>query len=159
MFIYYTARGESGEFLQQVLVRHGAASRILRTPNGKPYLEQGECEFSLTHTEGLIAVAVGGQRVGLDAECRKPRKIEALRSRLTAAEREEDFFELWTAKEAYVKYVGGTLAEYLPVLEYKKGALFYREAPIDVQLRHFELNGCTLCLCTEREEQVELIPL
>ena len=160
MVIYYTAeKTESGEFLKNILKKHGGASQILRTKNGKPYLEKGEAEFSLTHTDGLVAVAVGTQRVGLDAERRRSRKIDVLVSRLRPREREEDFFELWTAKEAYVKYLGGTLAEYLPHLEYKKGVLFYKDAPTDVQIKHFALEGCTVCICTEREEQFTLVKL
>ena len=164
MVIYYTAeRGGSGEFLQQVLQkvlkRQGGASQVLRTKNGKPYLEKGECEFSLTDTDGLVAVAVGAQTVGLDAERRKPRKLDAILSRLTPAERADDFFELWTAKEAYVKYLGGTLAGILPHLEYKKGVLYFKDAPVDVQLKHFELEGCTVCLCTAQEEPFTLVKL
>ena len=172
MVIYYTAeKTDSGAFLEKVLEKalqkalpevpekHGGASQILRSENGKPYLEKGECEFSLTDTDGLVAVAVGAQRVGLDAERRKPRKLDAILSRLTPAEREEDFFELWTAKEAYVKYLGGTLARLLPHLEYKKGVLYFKDAPVDVQIKHFALEGCTVCLCTAQEEPFTLVRL
>ncbi len=160
MVIYYTTeRTGSGEFLQKVLKRHGGTSQVLRTENGKLYLQNGECEFSLTDTDGLVAVAVGEQTVGLDAEKRRPRRLDAIRSRLTPAEREEDFFELWTAKEAYVKYLGGTLAGFLPHLEYKKGVLYFKDAPVDIQLKHFTLAGCTVCLCTAREEPFTLVRL
>lgn len=158
MVIYYkTERAESGEFLQEVLIRHGGTSEILFTKNGKPYLEEGEAEFSLTHTDGLMAVAVGTQKVGLDAEKRRPRKTDALLSRLTSAEKEEDFFELWTAKEAYVKYLGDTLARLLPALVYEKGVLFYKDAPQKVFLKHIAIGDHILCLCAEREEEVSLV--
>ncbi len=160
MVIYYTTeKTESGEFLKNVLAKHGGTSQILRTENGKPYLEKGECAFNLADTDGLVAVAVGAQRVGLDAERRKPRKFDAILARLTPAEREEDFFELWTAKEAYVKYRGGTLARDLPDLKYEKGVLYFKDAPTDVIIKHFCLEGCTLCLCTEREEETVFVRL
>ncbi len=160
MVIYYTAeRAESGEFLRHVLNGQGVAPKILFTKHGKPYLEKGGCEFSLTHTDGLIAVAVGTQRVGLDAERRRPRKTDALLSRLTPAEREEDFFELWTVKEAYVKYLGGTLARLLPALVYEKGVLFSEGAPQKVFLKHITMGEHVLCLCTEREEEVSLVKI
>lgn len=159
MVIYYTTeKVESGDFLKKALALAGAESEILRTKNGKPYLEKGELEFSLTHTEGLTAVAVGG-KVGLDAEKRKPRKLDAVLSRLTPEEQKEDFYELWTAKESYVKYLGGTLAEYLPSLTYKKGVLFRKDAPISVCLKLFEIGDHTLCLCTEKEENLTLMRL
>ena len=138
MVIYYTTeRAESGEFLKKVLIRHGGTSEILFTKNGKPYLEGGEAEFSLTHTDGLMAVAVGTQKVGL--------------------EKEEDFFELWTAKESYVKYLGDTLARLFPALVYEKGVLFYKDAPQKVFLKHIAIGDHILCLCAEREEEVSLV--
>ncbi len=156
MVIYYTTeKTESGEFLKKVLKRHGVTSQVLYTPNGKPYLAAG-IKFSLADTDGLIAVAVGGQEVGLDAERRRPRNIAAVLSRLTPAEKEEDFFELWTAKEAYVKYLGGTLARLLPLLEYKKGVLYCKDAPADVFLNHIDLEGCTVCVCTAEAENISL---
>ena len=160
MVIYYTTEmAESGDFLEKVLKKHGAASQILRTANGKPYLEGGEAQFSLTHTEGLLAVAVGADAVGLDAERRKPRKTDAVLARLTPAEREEDFLKLWTAKEAYIKYLGGTLAELLPSLKYEKGVHSFKDAPVDVPLNHFDLEGCLCCVCTAQEEKISLIRL
>lgn len=160
MVIYYTTeKAGSGEVLRRVLNGQGIAAEILFTENGKPYLERGECEFSLTDTDGLTAVAVGTQRVGLDAERRRPRKTDALLSRLTPAEKEEDFFELWTAKEAYVKYLGGTLARLLPALVYEKGVLFFKGAPQKVFLKHIRMGDHILCLCTEREEEVSLVKI
>ncbi len=160
MVIYYTTeKAESREFLERVLKEQGIAAEILFTENGKPYLEKGGCEFSLTDTDGLIAVAVGTQAVGLDAEKRKLRKTDAILSRLTPAEREEDFFELWTAKEAYVKYLGGTLARLLRALVYEKGVLFFKGAPQKVFLKHIAIGDHILCLCTEHEEEVSLIKI
>ncbi len=160
MVIYFTTeKAESGEFLKNVLLMHGARSPILLETNGKPYLGGGEAEFSLTHTEGLTAAAVGLRRVGIDAENRRRRKTDSVVSRLLPYEREEDFFELWTAKEAYVKYLGGTLAHLLPDLSYKKGALLYKGARLDVFLKHFELADCTCCVCTEQEEDVAFVRL
>lgn len=160
MVIYYTTEEVlSGAFLQRALAAYGAAGGIGRTEQGKPYLQNGAAHFNLTHTEGLTAVAVGTQRVGLDAERRKPRNNAALLSRLRPSEREEDFYELWTAKEAYVKYVGGTLAGLLRDLCYEKGVLRMGDAPLKVCLKHWEREGCTLCLCTEKEEEISFVRL
>ncbi len=159
MVIYYTERGEGESFLRRALAAYGAEGEILRTDNGKPYLASGDVQFSLTDTDGLIAVAVGRRTVGLDAEKVRPRKLDAVLSRLAPEEREEDFFELWTAKEAYVKFLGGTLAALLPHLTYKKGVLFLQDVPIGATLKHFMLDGCMLCLCTEAEEKISLVRL
>ena len=156
--IFYTTQPEnSGEFLRRVLALCGVDEPILRTSNGKPYLASGACRFSLTHTEGLLAVAVSAQEVGLDAEYNRPRAAGAYQKRLTPAEQDEVFWELWTAKEAYIKYRGETLARLLNRLRYEQGMLFDGTMSVDAVLKHVQLENCTLCVCTRETEEIELI--
>ncbi len=153
MTLFYTTSADRG-FLARVLSLCGADERnMLRTQSGKPYLPGGPF-FSFTDTEGFSAAAVGDCEAGLDAERRRARPLAAVKRRLSPEEREEDFFRLWTAKEAYIKYRGETIARLLPSLCYQKGALLMHGAPLGVFLQHFELAGCCLCLCTERETSV-----
>ena len=161
MDIFYTrAPVASSDFLTSVLARCGEpAPEILRSPNGKPYLKGNALYFSITHTEGLTAIAVSSQEVGLDAERRKSRRSDALKARLTSLEREEDFFELWTAKEAYIKFRGETLARTLPCLVYEHKTLLLNSHPVPVFLKHFQLENCTLCVCAEREEDIFITEL
>ena len=150
---------DSGKFLNRVLSRCGIHEPVLRTPNGKPYLASGACFFSLSHTEGLLAVAVSSQEVGLDAERNRPHAADTYKKRLTPAEQREDFFELWTAKEAYIKYRGETLAHLLSRLVYERGTIFDGGMPADVTLNHVQIENCTLCVCTGKAEEAELIYL
>ena len=41
---------------------------LCHTEQGKPYLQDCSYRFSVTHTEGLVAVAIASFEVGLDAE-------------------------------------------------------------------------------------------
>ena len=154
MNVYYSTALPRESFLKEAFAREGVAlpDPLPRTKNGKPYLPRSAVQFSLTHTDGLLAVAFG-EAVGLDAEKRKPRKADALFLRLTEEERAEDLYVLWTAKESYVKYRGGTLAEFLPRLVFRRGALLLDGAPVRESLLHFEVEGCTLCLCTPNPVQ------
>ena len=106
-------------------VIHPSALIFSRNQHGKPELchPPTSLRFNLTHTPGLIGVAVTtGRAVGLDAES-KARKTrgDALRLarrrfsqvEIDQLERIEDpearaalFMKLWTLKEAYVKAVG-----------------------------------------------------
>ena len=159
MDIFYTREPvKSSEFLLSVLAKGGVHTpKILRTPNGKPYLDGNALYFSVTNTKGLTAIAVSRQEVGLDAEFRNQRRLDALQARLTPLEREEDFFELWTAKEAYIKYRGETLARLLSALTYEQRTLLLESHPIPVFMKHFQLEDCTLCVCAEREEEIAFI--
>ncbi len=114
-------------FLRVVLSRYTglalSAWRFSRNPYGRPeIMEPAEARslcFSLSHTKGLVAVAVAhGRQVGVDVENIEreapmeiaktvftPAEISALRA-LPAGEQRERFFALWTLKEAYAKARG-----------------------------------------------------
>ena len=73
------------------------------------------CEFSLSHTDGVVAVAISQTPVGIDVELLKPSVSEKTAARimsdgeygkyqtLTSPEKERFFFEVWTKKEAIFK--------------------------------------------------------
>ncbi len=44
-------------------------STLLFTEFGKPYLISRECEFSLSHSDGLVCVAICDSEVGVDVQC------------------------------------------------------------------------------------------
>ena len=85
---------------------------IQREPGGKPCLEG--CHFNLSHSGPWVALAVGESPVGVDVECcREGRNVEALAKRYFTPEEQtfvdgaqERFLEIWTAKEARLKWDG-----------------------------------------------------
>jgi len=96
------------------------------TAEGRPFLapvfERTGLSFNLSHTEGLVAMAVCRHaRVGIDVEKmdRAPldvaeryfsaAEIAQLRA-LPAEEQSRHFLRLWTLKEAYLKAIGTGLA-------------------------------------------------
>ena len=161
MKIFYTFLPVSGKaFTEAVLKReYKIDCHVFKsTKHGKPYLENPPVRFNLTHSGKLTALAAGECEVGLDAAECKERNLAALSKRLTPAERSEDFFRLWTAKEAYVKYNGATLAEKLPRLEFRGGALYEDGAPVPVNLCFFRIENYQLALCSARPEPFERIP-
>ena len=102
------------------------------------------------------AVALSRQEIGLDEQDRTARIPEALFRRLEERERCEDFFRLWTAKEAYVKYRGETLARKLRSLAFYGGILYENGVPLPLSLRFETIGEIQLCVCTEEEEPLEL---
>jgi 4'-phosphopantetheinyl transferase len=100
------------------------------TESGKPVLDpdQGpsDLHFSLSHTRGLVACAIGWPyALGVDAEAwraQAPLELATLyfapaEARLVAerapAERRSTFYRLWTLKEAYLKATGQGLTAQL----------------------------------------------
>lgn len=108
------------QLLSVHLQRPADELRWEKAAHGKPFLADGSCHFNLTHSENVAALAVSSQELGLDVEDRT-RRVEylALGRRFFAApeaaelEQASDprhfFFEVWTAKEAYIKALGDGL--------------------------------------------------
>lgn len=117
LFYSYVANADSSAAVRKLLAHVFAAKynrpmpEISKTEAGKPYFAgEPEIHFSLTHTKGLVACAIGNTAVGVDAELAarsaSPRLVRRIASE---AEREQfDFIELWTLKECYIKLHGLT---------------------------------------------------
>ena len=100
--------------------------RFANAGGGKPHIEApaSPLRFNLSHTTGLVAVAVAtGTEVGVDVERMNPaRELLALAESHFAAEerawveaagpeeRVERFYTIWTLKESYLKVTGAGLA-------------------------------------------------
>ena len=104
---------------------------ILRTENGKPYLESNRLHFSITHTKDALLIAVCDENVGIDAE-KADKVVDYLPiiKRFCDAERREitdkaSFLRHFTAKESAVKWLGGTLARDFRNLQYVEERLSY----------------------------------
>lgn len=105
--------------------RSPAALRFGADSFGKPFLAgPAALQFNLSHTTGLTALAVSSRALGIDVETRDSSVHfrDAASSVLTAAERaalecaadwDDAFLALWTAKEAVLKAEGKGL--YLPL--------------------------------------------
>ncbi len=91
--------------------------------HGKPFLaEYPEIHFNLSHCKGLAVCGISGFPVGVDAEYVRGFDKRVLK-RFSEAERcfildsdkcQENFFRIWTLKEAVGKYFGTGV---LPVLK------------------------------------------
>lgn len=122
------ARGALRDILSRYLNTPPGELRFSYGPQGKPGLEQSvqgkHLEFNLSHSHGLIVVAVSAARqVGVDIERIRPGSeweqiVERFFSPLEAGSlrglpvnlRTEAFFCCWTRKEAYIKAKGGGLS-------------------------------------------------
>ena len=106
-------RKVAGDFLQ---IR-GEEITLAEAPSGKPYFPFfPEYHFSLSHTEGAVLVAVSDQPIGADIEHSRFVEEAVFDRVLTRSERKAmllhsagakaSFLEIWTRKEAYLKWTG-----------------------------------------------------
>ena len=84
--------------------------------NGKPYLNDSNIYISLTHSNEYVGCAISDKPVGIDIEQIKPVKDSVI-GRVCSNEEinyltkngRDEFFKLWTLKEAYIKAVSNSL--------------------------------------------------
>jgi 4'-phosphopantetheinyl transferase len=95
--------------------------------HGKPHLDPARhgnityrIHFNISHTRGLVAVALAGRAVGIDVECVREmadmnavaetvfaaESLSALAKTVDAAARKALFFRFWTLGEAFIKATG-----------------------------------------------------
>ncbi len=92
------------------------AFKIIRTDKGKPFLENGEFYFSISHKGEMAVCAVNESPVGIDIETVAPfnkrlaERICTEKELLYIGDSELRFTEVWTVKEAYSKLNGGGIS-------------------------------------------------
>lgn len=97
---------------------------------GKPYLiNNQDYPFNLSHTNNMVAVAISNNPVGVDIE--KIKEIEMGIAKRFFTEHELNYiekfqdkiYEIWTKKEAYLKYIGKDLSVSLNSFDVTCGSL------------------------------------
>ncbi len=103
--------------------------RFDRDENGKPFVLDLNAEFSISHSGDAVVCAVSHEKIGIDIELLRPINLRVTKIACTEAEKEfifsaeseeekrERFFRIWTAKEAYFKYLGTGITN-LKAVEY-----------------------------------------
>lgn len=134
----------SGRFAVKMLVRHCEKIReplssieVSYGESGAPFLSRfPDLSISISHShEYAVAglVSGGGRRIGLDIEKVEEKDPEyIIRVGFTQRERETidkrdhlDFYTRWTAKEAYMKYIGKGFNESLKRVEFIGSSIFH----------------------------------
>ena len=130
---------------------------------GKPYFSAFPgVQFSITHSGGYWACAFGEYPVGLDLQKHRECREEAISKRFFHPSEYEflkscdfskkDFFDLWSAKESYVKYTGEGLSgfETFSVSDGLGGAEF----------KHIQfLDNYSMCLCSAKIGNIKIVKM
>ena len=107
--------------LASLLEENGIDTKALdisRTREGKPYFENSDIFFSISHTDKYFAVAIANSAVGIDIEskCLTDKKMQSIAKRYFLPDEidyvcdRDTFLEVWTFKEAYAKKIGAPLS-------------------------------------------------
>lgn len=120
---------------------------------GKPYLTAyPNFHFNLSHTRNAIAIAISNKPIGVDIERIKTADLRVAKRFFTEQEVDyitklginvdKHFCEVWTRKEAYIKYIGKGLSVPLNSFDVFIGNTFRHILTI-------EKNGYIISACSE----------
>lgn len=122
--------GAEGEYPRDV--------KIVREEGKKPRFDKGDAHFSLSHSHGVLMLAISHSEVGADIE--KIRPADMKRFAFLGASDERDLIRKWTERESWLKFTGEGLKE------------FKRPVPEDAHFEHFEVfDGYDACVCAEEQ--------
>ena len=158
-FVYDKKRTVAGEMLARKAISEwcGVTPESIAfgiKEHGKPYAKDLAVEFNISHSGDMVVCAVDDKPVGIDIEQIRPIDLTVAKRICTDEEllyllghtpTDQDFtyttnteiltrfFELWTAKEAYGKYIGE--------------GLFSKVYGEDVTVNHINLKTYILSIC------------
>ena len=162
MLAVYALKQSFGEACPEL---YNSPDDVLRyAESGKPYVGVGSGMYvSISHSHGLCAAAVSDSEVGVDIEYIDPnRSVERLKrlaERFFSADEleyvsglPERFYEIWCAKESYVKYTGAGLSGL--------GGFSIFGLPVNVtRLRVIDTNGGSYACAVASRERAEISPI
>ena len=128
----------------------GALPKVVYTPRGKPYFEDGGFHFSISHTKDHVFCCLCREPVGIDAEP-ADRPVDLGLAKRWLSDREQEIFaraenpaevllRFWVLKESYAKLTGRGWGNYL------KDTCF---DPFSRQIQR--IDGCFVAVLTEKE--------
>lgn len=117
---YYSFSKTSKELLEIALKEEKITSyKISESINGKPYIDNSNIFYNISHKNKIVGLIISDSEVGLDIEYVDTENIKrksTLKYFFTEKEREsitnnEELLTLWTKKESYIKLNGGMLRD------------------------------------------------
>jgi 4'-phosphopantetheinyl transferase len=111
------------DILSKSLDVDGAILKIHKNEYGKPFLgDYPYIHYNISHTKGVIVCAISDLPVGVDIEMVKPfnryivkrcfthNELDYIFDSIDNEGQNERYAEIWTKKEAYVKWLGKGIA-------------------------------------------------
>lgn len=136
---------------------------IVKQKYKKPHFADSDIYFSISHSGNYVLFALGFAELGIDIQKYKNCNAERIAKRVFHNSEYEylkkdnynSFFDVWTAKESYVKYTGQGITN-----EYNDFSVIDENGNIGMKGMSFEIipfmNGYSVCLCTKEKAELRL---
>ena len=159
-----TGHGHASRWIVQAVRTAVTDCTLARQAQGKPWFPAApELHFSISHSGGRWVCAFADAPVGLDLQAHRPCRALALARRFFAPEEAEwlrsrgeaAFFDLWCAKESWLKYTGRGLSALPEAIVLAPDGQFPARPDARLQLLPV-FDGYSLCVCTKDAARVVL---
>ena len=137
---------------------------IMRDSYNKPYFPELPLYFNISHSEDYVICALSSNKIGIDIEKITETDIKIAEkffsrteynflSGLRQSDRKQKFFELWTIKESYVKFIGKGL--HIPFNSFNVN--LNNSSPkisdkTNVYFRQYDISGYKCTVCSDVED-------
>ena len=106
---YFLEKSACPSVRAKEIIKKQLNTNVLYLKNGKPYTEISP--VSISHSGDFVLVGISENEIGVDIEIIKPFDKRLISRYFTPAEQkfiktDDDFFAIWTVKEAYLKMTG-----------------------------------------------------
>jgi len=128
----------------------GIDCRLTHDSCGKPYFEASPIHVSISHSDGMCLAVVSDREIGADIERIRlwdADKTKRIASRFFAPDEAAAvhaaparFYEIWTAKESFIKYTGEGFSRPLPSFSVLDNALTFT---------HIKYGDYAVAVCAE----------
>ena len=152
-------------------------ANIKKTIYGKPYVDNNNVFFNISHSGEYIICAISNQQIGVDIEKIGKNKMHVahrffhineinILKKLNEKAQTNVFFKLWSAKESYIKYTGSglstPLSDFEIVLETQQAHIQQNTTKIKVHLQECHIDNeyyCFICSDSLESTYPELFPI
>jgi 4'-phosphopantetheinyl transferase len=143
--------------MDQLLVDSGYLSDdLIKDKNGAPrFLKQKDLYCSISHSNEYVACAISDYPIGIDIQKMKEVNQVLLSKRFFSEQEKlsENFYQIWTSKESYLKMIGIGLKKELNSFytDLKKNQMFDLNGNIIGNLFYKEYEQYVFCICMQEK--------
>lgn len=135
--------------------------------HGKPYSLNVPVHFSVSHSQKYTVVAISNEPIGVDTEVIREFSAIVAHKTFNADEKmyiagdtdfrkhkdmEKAFYEIWTGKEAYIKYTGKGLSAGINALSFKLSGKVLKPLNNDIELIYdYGVPGAVTAIVTAKK--------
>lgn len=121
-----------------------------KTSSGKPMFSDNRLHLSISHSGSWWLLGLCPQNLGIDLQETRPMRYEALSRRFfhpeetarLASQQYAGFYQVWTAKESYVKWTGTGIDQHFADFSVFSLSVCFQEVPFQ--------SGYVLTVCTQQ---------